>query len=1485
MKRRVATVEHLVGALLLHLGLLLYPYSSAQAGDVTGSWQFDGNLEAAVGLDGTFDGSAGTTAGEFGTCSSFDVPLVDGADEQIYYYSFATGSPGDAIRFLTNAAENGGGSRLNQYSLVLDILHPDHSGWGSVFHGNANGNWDGDLWFQSGAGNMGDYGDYGISGPAVNTWHRVVVTVDLTLAADQMQIHVDGVPHNSISHAAYTVDNPGAGAIHLPTGSDPGVYLFTDDGTTQRNGYINNFQIRDYAMSAAEIAALGPPAAGAIAEPGGVVAEEAETRFLASFPGDAGARQVAARLTNLGGSAHSLSYDLSGDAGFSLGDAPESIDVAATADVTVLFNPPATGTFTATLTITTDEPQTSEFTLTAVVTGKPVIVGLWEFNDAGDITSASLGGELTLEGAGEITAQAGVPGFAADTGSVRAPDNAWLGVDPNLHANGGGNRANQFTLMMDFSPSQVSASWNRLVKGGGGSYYQNQDRVGIWMASANQIWSPSGSLATGEWYRLVYVVDTVNDRFDAFLDGALVATGGAGGVDGPASLDPEALTILGDSSVYQEETSCSLFAVYNRPLSRAYVAANLAVAGETIPVTSEPEAVLSATSLAFSDAGAPGIPSTSTLTILNTGNEELIYSLSFTGDPVFSALTEPAPIAPGNSQDVQLQFAPTSRVSFGGTLVIASNDWSSPTFEVQLSGTGVEPRPYIQLAPAAGDLVLPPVFVPGGRSTTRQVTVTNSGFAPLTWASELTGDAAFSVVNTPRPSLEPGDDEIVAIEFAPDASGDFTAELRITTNVVETPEIVLGLSGRALDPASGPVPALRPDLALWVRADAGTDSTGSGSVVTTWADQSANAIDLAGGDATHIMDPATGLSFLRMAGVAPFRGSLDQTLSNATIFTIGNLLEPSQTSAAYYWYCFGRRNGAASQYVLARDDGAGTLDAFYHYDGSGVHKGIEIPANRFHYFTQVYDGSADSTHQGFLDGVDSQAGGPSTPYSSDWSQMSIGSWINSSGGSSNVLNGDVAEIIVYDRALTAEEIADVEEYLRSRLPETVPAGPVEPVRLYALLDGGANAAHGWLPDGDPNASGSAVMTIRPGENAMDFNIVMETAFDVSQAHFYAIPGGAEAANLGDSDICWGNRWSNHDLLVGENYVNPRLTQVSRRPDRWFLMMHTSGGYFALDGDGFLVPFDPDVHAAAAPRVNNRTGRLVEAGMLDPNGTPYPTDVLYLFLLYDDQGPSADYGGPGGAIGGVLSTVPEARCRDVTVAAGTDCEAAVAPELVYTGFTHPEVALTLALDPAGPFPLGSTEVTVTVTDDLGNADSCAAMITVEDRTPPQITCPAAVSVECTELAGATVDFAAAATDSCDTSPMVTAEPASGSLFPVGTTTVTVTAVDSAGNTESCTFDVTVTCGAQFVRGDANGDGGIDISDPTHTLRYLFLGGRDSTCADAADANDDGSVTLADVIYSLNYSFRGDSAPPTPFPDCGLDGTADELGCLAATAGCE
>ena len=110
-------------------------------------------------------------------------------------------------------------------------------------------------------------------------------------------------------------------------------------------------------------------------------------------------------------------------------------------------------------------------------------------------------------------------------------------------------------------------------------------------------------------------------------------------------------------------------------------------------------------------------------------------------------------------------------------------------------------------------------------------------------------------------------------------------------------------------------------------------------------------------------------------------------------------------------------------------------------------------------------------------------------------------------------------------------------------------------------------------------------------------------------------------------------------------------------------------------------------------------------------------------------------------------------------------------------------------------------------------------------------------------------------------------------------------DGDADCDDSDCDEASACGAQFVRGDANGDGGIDISDPTHTLRNLFAGGPGAPCSDSADANDDGGLTLTDAIYSLNYLFRGDAAPVAPFPACGVDDTADDLGCQTATAGCE
>lgn len=81
---------------------------------------------------------------------------------------------------------------------------------------------------------------------------------------------------------------------------------------------------------------------------------------------------------------------------------------------------------------------------------------------------------------------------------------------------------------------------------------------------------------------------------------------------------------------------------------------------------------------------------------------------------------------------------------------------------------------------------------------------------------------------------------------------------------------------------------------------------------------------------------------------------------------------------------------------------------------------------------------------------------------------------------------------------------------------------------------------------------------------------------------------------------------------------------------------------------------------------------------------------------------------------------------------------------------------------------------------------------------------------------------------------------------------------------------------FVRGDANGDLAVDISDPLATLLYLF-GGRALSCLDAADHDDDGVVSVTDAIGTLEFLFRDGPVPRPPYPSLGFDPTADALTC--------
>jgi hypothetical protein len=152
--------------------------------------------------------------------------------------------------------------------------------------------------------------------------------------------------------------------------------------------------------------------------------------------------------------------------------------------------------------------------------------------------------------------------------------------------------------------------------------------------------------------------------------------------------------------------------------------------------------------------------------------------------------------------------------------------------------------------------------------------------------------------------------------------------------------------------------------------------------------------------------------------------------------------------------------------------------------------------------------------------------------------------------------------------------------------------------------------------------------------------------------------------------------------------------------------------------------------------------------------------------------------------------------------------------------------------AGPasgsvFPVGVTTVTHQVTDASGNTASCSFTVTVVDAEDPTITCPSNITVNnATGTCGATVNYTTPTfNDNCPGATINrTAGPASGSVFPVGTTTVTHVVTDAAGRTASCSFTVTVvdaedptiTCPSNITVNNATGTCGATVNYTTPTF---------------------------------------------------------------------
>lgn len=163
------------------------------------------------------------------------------------------------------------------------------------------------------------------------------------------------------------------------------------------------------------------------------------------------------------------------------------------------------------------------------------------------------------------------------------------------------------------------------------------------------------------------------------------------------------------------------------------------------------------------------------------------------------------------------------------------------------------------------------------------------------------------------------------------------------------------------------------------------------------------------------------------------------------------------------------------------------------------------------------------------------------------------------------------------------------------------------------------------------------------------------------------------------------------------------------------------------------------------------------------------------------------------------------------------------------------------------PMGRTAITCTATDTTGNAAATTIDVTVADTTPPALVVPGSLSVEATGPNGTVVAFTVGSLDAVDPLPTIVCKDpvghpvSSGSTtFPLGATTITCHATDSAGNAASGAFKVTLsdtTPPAISVPLDltieATGpDGGmadfivtaLDIADLSPTMVCLEAGGK-------------------------------------------------------------
>jgi hypothetical protein len=265
---------------------------TAEPSRVIGQWDFNNSdLAATCGSDlDYFDNNVAFNTG-FGDTDFFGVPRIGGQAVLVMNFPGATaGQPTGGYKMRHGLSGTGGGTNVNQYTLIMDILYPAaaNNTFRALLQTDPSNLSENDFRINqdNAIGVTGNF--HGTILP--DTWYRVALAVDLAGPGPNPIVtkFINGV---KVGQHALAEGRDGRWSLSANPDA-PFALLFADNDVDEQAGYVSSVQLRAGRLSDASIAAMGGPQATKI--PGAVCAQTSGSTITIRWSGSVleGADQI-----------------------------------------------------------------------------------------------------------------------------------------------------------------------------------------------------------------------------------------------------------------------------------------------------------------------------------------------------------------------------------------------------------------------------------------------------------------------------------------------------------------------------------------------------------------------------------------------------------------------------------------------------------------------------------------------------------------------------------------------------------------------------------------------------------------------------------------------------------------------------------------------------------------------------------------------------------------------------------------------------------------------------------------------------------------------------------------------------------------------------------------------------------------------------------------------------------------------------------------